>query len=47
MRLIMQVTINDVETFGHILSSLENIGNLIAQCQLIEVIYLAERRKQR
>ncbi|KAL6792575.1 hypothetical protein GGI42DRAFT_364041 [Trichoderma sp. SZMC 28013] len=46
IKLIMQATINDIEIFGHVLSSLENISNLIAQCQLIEVIYLAEKRKQ-
>ncbi|KKO96727.1 hypothetical protein THAR02_11168 [Trichoderma harzianum] len=42
----MQATVNDIETFGHVLSSLENISNLIAQCQLIEMIYFTERRKQ-
>ncbi|KAJ4860026.1 ankyrin repeats (3 copies) domain-containing protein [Trichoderma breve] len=46
IKLIMQATINDIEIFGHVLSSLENISNLIAQCQLIEVIYFTERRKQ-
>ncbi|PTB48811.1 hypothetical protein M431DRAFT_127355 [Trichoderma harzianum CBS 226.95] len=46
IKLIMQATTNDIEIFGHVLSSLENISNLIAQCQLIEVIYLIERRKQ-
>lgn len=43
----MQATVNDIEIFGHVLSSLENISNLVAQCQLIEVIYLTEKRKQR
>ncbi|KAM0452042.1 hypothetical protein ACHAPV_009666 [Trichoderma viride] len=42
----MQATVNDIEIFGHVLSSLENISNLVAQCQLIEVIYLTEKRKQ-
>ncbi|OTA07712.1 hypothetical protein A9Z42_0086230 [Trichoderma parareesei] len=45
VRLIMQVTVNDIEVFGHVINSLENISNLVAQCQLIEVIYLVERRK--
>ncbi|KAL6863996.1 hypothetical protein J3F83DRAFT_182220 [Trichoderma novae-zelandiae] len=45
VRLIMQVTVNDIETFGHVLDSLENISNLVARCQLCEVIYLVERRK--
>ncbi|KAK5997911.1 hypothetical protein PT974_00277 [Cladobotryum mycophilum] len=38
--------INDIEVFGHVLSSLENISNLIAQCQIIEVLYLAKKRKK-
>ncbi|KAM0481785.1 hypothetical protein ACHAPX_003111 [Trichoderma viride] len=46
IRLIMQATINDIEIFGHVLSSLENISNLVAQCQLIEVVYLTKKRKQ-
>ncbi|OPB46030.1 1-alkyl-2-acetylglycerophosphocholine esterase [Trichoderma guizhouense] len=42
----MQATTNDIEIFGHVLNSLENISNLIVQCQLIEVIYFTERRNQ-
>ncbi|UKZ49084.1 hypothetical protein TrVGV298_003323 [Trichoderma virens] len=42
----MQATINDIEIFGYVLSSLENISNLVAQCQLIEAVYLTEKRKQ-
>ncbi|PTB68604.1 hypothetical protein BBK36DRAFT_49405 [Trichoderma citrinoviride] len=47
VRLIMQVTVNDIEVFGHVINSLENISNLVAQCQIIEMIYLVDRRKSR
>lgn len=47
VRLIMQVTVNDIEVFGHVINSLESISNLVAQCQLMEVIYLVERKKSR
>ncbi|KAI0856607.1 hypothetical protein F4860DRAFT_398338 [Xylaria cubensis] len=43
MRLIMQTGINDLEVFGYITVSLENLASIIAQCYIIESVYLNGR----
>ncbi|KAK3298835.1 uncharacterized protein B0H64DRAFT_83679 [Chaetomium fimeti] len=41
IRLILQATVNDVEVFGWILDSIENITNLLATCAIFELRYLS------
>ncbi|KAF3064541.1 Vegetative incompatibility protein HET-E-1 [Daldinia childiae] len=40
VRLIMKATVNDVETFGYVLQSIESVTNLIASCSIIERHFL-------
>ncbi|KAI1754330.1 hypothetical protein F4782DRAFT_539160 [Xylaria castorea] len=46
VRLIMQTSINDLETFGHVIVSLENLTSIIAQCHIIETVYLGNRKSK-
>ncbi|KAI1128059.1 hypothetical protein F5Y10DRAFT_292341 [Nemania abortiva] len=43
VRLIMQTGINDLEVFSHVIISLENIASIVAQCHIIEAVYLGGR----
>ncbi|KAK6951746.1 hypothetical protein Daesc_006269 [Daldinia eschscholtzii] len=36
VRLIMKATVNDVETFGYVLQSIETIASMIASCSIVE-----------
>ncbi|KAJ2991079.1 hypothetical protein NUW58_g2655 [Xylaria curta] len=44
MRFIMQSSINDLEVFGHIIVSLESLASIVAQCHIIETVYLGGRK---
>ncbi|KAI0399226.1 hypothetical protein F4802DRAFT_611032 [Xylaria palmicola] len=44
MRFIMQTSINDIEAFGEIMVSLENLASIVSQCHVIEAVYLDERK---
>ncbi|TRX91334.1 hypothetical protein FHL15_007756 [Xylaria flabelliformis] len=46
MRLIMQTGINDLEVFGYITVSLENLASIMAQCYIIESVYLNGRESK-
>ncbi|KAI0190179.1 hypothetical protein EV127DRAFT_389290 [Xylaria flabelliformis] len=46
MRLIMQTGINDLEVFGYITVSLENLASIITQCYIIESVYLNGRESK-
>ncbi|KAI0105523.1 hypothetical protein GGR51DRAFT_192292 [Nemania sp. FL0031] len=43
VRLIMQTGINELEVFGHVIVSLENMASIVAQCHVIEAVYLGRR----
>ncbi|KAK4165517.1 ankyrin repeat protein [Cladorrhinum sp. PSN259] len=43
VRLILQAAVNDVETFGFILQSLETIANMVAYFSVFELRYLGSR----
>ncbi|KAI1799968.1 hypothetical protein F4811DRAFT_541451 [Daldinia bambusicola] len=40
VRLIMKATVNDVETFGYVLQSIETVANIIASCSIVERHFL-------
>lgn len=42
VRLLLQVSINDIETFGAMAESLEMCAKSITQCKIIEALYLRE-----
>ncbi|KAI0481698.1 hypothetical protein F4859DRAFT_475673 [Xylaria cf. heliscus] len=44
VRLVLQTGINDLETFGHVIISLENLASIIAQCHIIETVYPGRRK---
>ncbi|RYC65501.1 hypothetical protein CHU98_g688 [Xylaria longipes] len=46
IRLIMQTTINNLEVFGHIIISLENLASIVAQCHIIESVYIGGRESK-
>ncbi|KAI0554188.1 hypothetical protein F4679DRAFT_579797 [Xylaria curta] len=46
MRLIMQTGINDLEVFGYIIVSVENLASIMAQCYIIESVYLNGRESK-
>ncbi|KAJ8119211.1 hypothetical protein ONZ43_g3796 [Nemania bipapillata] len=44
VRFIMQTGINDLDVFSHVILSLENIASIVAQCHVIEAVYLSGRK---
>ncbi|KAI0440189.1 hypothetical protein F4803DRAFT_528424 [Xylaria telfairii] len=43
VRFILQTSINDLENFGHVIVSLENLASIVSQCHIIETVYLGKR----
>lgn len=39
IRFFLQVTVNDVEIFGTILQSIEQISNMLSRCAVMEYLY--------
>ena len=46
VRVILQASVNDSETFCEVLASIEKLTNLIATCKIFELQYLQERHKK-
>lgn len=46
LRLVMQTAVNDFETFGSILASVERLTNHIAMCTIFELQYLQSQHEK-
>lgn len=44
--MVLQATVNDVETFGYMLESIENVTNMIAVSYMIERHFLQPEHSQ-